>query len=170
MPTTMKLIAKNVLGSDTASVTFSSIPGTYTDLLVMWSARTTRSGVVDDLIKAQFNAAGDTNLTVRYLRGTGSTAASNNDTVAYVGYLPGADGTINTHGSGELYIPNYAGSTAKSMSATGVNESNQSAVQMGAFAVLWNSTAAITEIKLLPAFSGNLATNSSFFLYGITKA
>lgn len=170
MPTTMKLIAKNVLGSSASSVTFSSIVGTYTDLYLVASARTDRSGAAIDFVKFQFNGAGDANLSARRLFGDGTSASSTTDTELYLGYCPAATATSNTFGSGEAYIPNYAGSTNKSVSITGTMETNATDSRMAAIAGLWSNTAAITEIKLLPLIGPNFVSGSSFFLYGITKA
>jgi hypothetical protein len=170
MATTMKLIAKNVLGSDTSSVTFSSIPGTYTDLLLVCSVRSSRSAS-NDGIKARFNGAGsDTNHSSRVLVGDGSVTLSGTGSFVRVGYATGSTATSNTFGSSEMYIPNYAGSTAKSMSSFGAQEDNAANADMGVAASLWNSTAAITSIELLLLTGPNFKSGSSFFLYGITKA
>jgi hypothetical protein len=69
-----------------------------------------------------------------------------------------------------MYVPNYAGSTNKSMSSTGVQETNASGADMGAAASLWSSTDAITQIQILPLTGPNFVSGSSFYLYGITKA
>ena len=169
MATTMKLIAKNVLGSDTASVTFSSIVGTYTDLLLVISARTDRASDSDP-VKIQFNATGsDTNHSCRVLQGSGTDAVSATESRINAGIVAGNNATANTFGIAEAYIPNYAGSTKKSVSAGGAGENNGTAF-MNVVAGLWDSTSAITEIKVLPVFGTNLKSGSSFFLYGITKA
>jgi hypothetical protein len=171
MATTCKLIAKNTLGSDTGSVTFSSIPATYTDLLLLASIRSDRSAAVADWIKLRFNgAASDTSHDSRALYGSGSAAASLTDPSARIGYAAAASATADTFGNFEVYIPNYAGSTNKSYSATGVAETNASAQFMAAVAGLWSSTNAINQIQVLPDVGTNLKSGSSFFLYGILKA
>lgn len=165
MATTCKLIAKTTLGSTAASVTFSSIPATYTDLLVLVSAQTT-SGTGASSIKIRFNGAStDTNHTSRVLQGNGASVASYTYTIAHVGEVPGS-GT-SAWCNNEIYIPNYAGSANKSISASSVTEYNATTAYISASAALWSSTAAITQIQLL---SGTMSIGSSFFLYGITKA
>jgi hypothetical protein len=163
----MKMIAKNVLGSDTATVTFSSIPGTYTDLTLVISGRSTHSSVVDALIG--FNSS-TSSFSSRYLYGTGS-AVGSSTLARYLGAVSGTPTTANTFGSSETYIPNYAGATNKSYSTTTVTENNaaSSGIYTEAIAGLWSNTAAITSIELTTS-SGSWLSGSSFFLYGITKA
>ena len=172
MPTTMKLIAKNVLGSDTASITFSSIPGTYTDLMILSSCRSTAAGSDSVDMYAQFNSA-TTNYSMRRLYGNGSSAASDTASGAAtslrVGNMPGTNPTADTFSSVSIYIPNYAGSTNKSVSADSCSENNGTLALVMAWASLWSNTAAITDILLAP-LSGSFKSGSSFFLYGITKA
>ena len=173
--TNMRLIAKNVLGSDTASVAFSDIPGTYTDLLLVVSARSSRASNTYEEMRIRLNGtSSDSNFTNRYLTGNGSTAASGTiTTYGYAGDLPASSVTANTFGTTEIYFPNYAGSANKSFSLTTVQENN-SATAGNAYidisAGLWSSIAAITQIYLFCANSTNFVTGSSFFLYGITKA
>ena len=173
MATTCKLIAKNVLGSDTASVTFSSIPGTYTDLLLIISARTDR-GNNGDAILTQFNGDTGNNYSNRSLYATGSSAVSASwpgvSGIYLVQATTAASDTANTFGNSETYIPNYAGSTNKSVSHTGVQENNAATSYMSADAGVWSNTAAITSIVLKPFNGTNFKSASSFFLYGITKA
>ena len=74
MPVTYNLIASNTLSSSAASVTFSAIPGTYTDLLL----RITGRGIYAEKYSAamiQPNANGY-NTSSTYLEGTGTTASS----------------------------------------------------------------------------------------------
>jgi len=174
MATTCKLIAKNVLGSNATDVTFSSIPGTYTDLYLLISARSNRATVTYDSVILLLNGDSANNMTGRTLRGNGSAASSFSQAAAKALEIDtsatGADATSNTFGSLEVYIPNYAGSTNKSISATAAHETNASTAYIGAVAGLWSNTAAITSIKITPSGANNFVTNSSFFLYGITKA
>lgn len=169
MATTMKLIAKQTLGSNASTVTFSDIPGTYTDLLAVLSIRSTRSAQVVDNLLALLNGS-STAYTARILSGDGSAAGSSNWTSAYATLAVTAAGaTSNTFSSVEIYIPNYAGSTNKSFSTTAVSENNATSARIEATATLWSNTAAVTSI-VFDLDVGDFVTNSSFFLYGITKA
>ena len=169
MATTYELIASQTLGSDAATVTFSSIPGTFDDLVFVYSVRTT-TAVVGENIKARFNGAGsDTNHSARRLSGNGSTAASSTQAYLLIGTASGSSSTADSFGSGEMYIPNYAGGSNKSCSMTSVQETNAIGASIYVLAGLWSDTSAITDIEILPV-TGNLKTGSTFDLYGITKA
>ena len=169
MPTTMKLVAKNVLGSDTASMTFSDLPSTYTDLYIVCSMRSDRATVWDDLRMRVNGATSDTNHSGRFVQGNGASASSG--TLAYIGAsINGNNSTTNTFSNVEFYIPNYAGSTAKSMSQTEVAETNATTAYISAFAFLWNSTAAITSLRFDSTNAANFRSGSSICIYGITKA
>ena len=169
MASTYELIASQTLGSDTASVTFSGIPGTYTDLYAVASARTNRASNTWADTRIRFNgAANDTNLSGRYLQGTGSAAASGTTAYAWVGDVTASTATASTFASLEIYLPNYAGSTNKSYSSTCAHETNSSTAYLVAIAGLWSDTSAITSLTLVPV--GSFVTGSSFFLFGITKA
>jgi hypothetical protein len=167
MATTCKLIAKNVLGSASATITFSSIPQTgYTDLLLVCSTRTTRSSAAD-YVSVRPNGA-TTNLSIRTLQGQGSGGSSGTDT-GWWSINNGATSTSNCFSSHEFYIPNYAGSTNKSVSITGVMEQNDATAYIQAIAGLWSSTSAITSLDVV-GYYNSFVSGSSFFLYGISKA
>jgi hypothetical protein len=162
----MKLIAKQTLGSTTATVTFSDIPQTYTDLLVVVSARGNASAITSFLIMTI--AGSGTTSSPRYLQGNGSTAGSGANVGGFMGYIPAATSTASTFGNTELYIPNYTGSTAKSVSTSTVTENNATTAQIGVHAAIFG-TAAATSLAFT-ANDSNFVSGSSFFLYGITKA
>ncbi len=169
MATTMKLIAKASLGSAAADITFTSIPATYTDLYLVVSAR---SATGSDNVLMQFNGS-TSNYTYRIIRGSGSAAASlTNTAFSWTGAAIDLGYTTNTadmFANHEAYIPNYAGSTNKSVSTTGAQEANSSTAYITAGAGLWSDTSAITSIKLY-GYNYNLEANTTAYLYGITKA
>jgi len=119
MALTYTLIASNTVGSTpVTSVTLSSIPSTYTDLLVKFSTRNNDNVNSFAHIGMRFNGDTGTNYNYVILRGDGSGAISAAGTIAQVagGLGNGNASTANTFGSGEFYIPNYAGSNVKSLS------------------------------------------------------
>ena len=165
MATTCKLIAKSVLGSDTASVTLGSIPTTFDDLLVLVSARSATSGTAHYL-NTQFNSG---NVSVRYLYAYNTTKGSNS-TGSLDPEIPGSTSTANTFGSIEIYIPNYAVSQYKSCSVSNHKvDASAANLSIEVFAGLRSTTSAITEISF-SVNGGVIAAGSSFYLFGITKA
>jgi len=171
MATTCKLIQKVVLGSSAASIDFTSIPSTFDDLYCIMSLRSDHSGLIYDAVRLRFNgAASDTNHSCRYIQGNGSAASSQSLSLINVAVPPAASATANTFGNSTIYIPNYAGSAAKSLSNTDAHETNGSTAYMTALAGLWNDTSAITSFKLESRNSANFVAGSSAYLYGITKA
>jgi hypothetical protein len=171
MPNTMTLIASSTVGSGgAASIDFSSIPSTYTDLQILLSARTTRSGN-NDFIQIRFNGS-TTNYSARFLYGS-STAQSFTDTKIY-GYTSSAPSTANTFGSLSYYVPNYLSSNNKSVSIDSVSENNASTADSYALCLvagLWSNTSAITSITLQPlSGTDNFVQYSTAYLYGIIKS
>jgi hypothetical protein len=84
--------------------------------------------------------------------------------------IPGTDTTSNTFSSTQVYIPNYAGSTNKSVSIDHVTENNATnAYFSGIVAGLWSNTAAITSVKILDQDGGSLVAGSTASIYGILK-
>jgi hypothetical protein len=171
MPSTyIQIGTAQVVGSGgAASMTFTSIPATYTDLVVKISAR----GVNGDpycYTSLALNTV-TTNQTARGLNGTASSASSFTAT-NFQFFINGNTSTASTFSNNEFYIPNYAGSTNKSLSLDGVFESNSSSADnnyLQLMADLWSSTAAITSITIT-GVSGNLAQYSSAYLYGVSNA
>lgn len=171
MAITYTLIASNTLGSSAASVTFSSIPNTYTDLVLRVSARTDEATVTNSGLWIDFNGLNTNIYSSTNLQGNGSAATSYADPATnrfYSGLATGAGATSNTFSSTEVYISNYLVSASKPNSMFTVNETNAAAINMRAVANLWGNTAAITSIRFTPGGT-NFVSGSSFFLYGIKK-
>jgi hypothetical protein len=168
----MKLIETKTLGTAAASIEFTSIPQTFSDLVLLVSGRSTNAAFVNNGI-IQFNGSGGTAYSSRRLFGNSGgvtvEATSNNDSV-FQFPQNGANTTANTFSNGVIYIPNYTGSTTKSFSADSVSETNsttQGQVQTSILAGLWNDTSAITSVRV--ATDTNWAANTTISLYGITK-
>ena len=172
MATTYTLISSNVLSSTAATVTFSSIPATYTDLVVRVSARGTTSST---FVTTRYTLNGDTAANYSYIRvsGNGSAASSvgdSNNIVLYIpAGIPAATATANTFGSFEIYIPSYTVSANKPMSVFSVQENNITAAQTNAIAHLWRNTAAVTSIEFTLNVD-DFASGSSFYLYGVKNS
>ena len=171
MPATYTLIASNTLSSSAASVTFSSIPGTYTDLVLRWSARNTSSG---ENAQIRFNSDSATNYSRTNLYGDGSAAYSirgTSESYFYFGFsIDASTRTADTFASAELYIPNYTVSANKPIGGFSTLETNATACDTPAvIAALWRNTATITSIDISPV-TNSFASGSSFFLYGIKNS
>ena len=171
MATTYTAIASQVLSSTAASITFSSIPGTYTDLVLKVSARTTYASNSIDQLQMKINGT-STGYSMTRIQGSGATATSSavaNDTSYAYPQIDAAQATTSTFSTVEYYVPNYVASTAKQLNIFGVQENNSASAYMTNNAALWNNTAAITSITLYGSYSGGLfAIGSRFDLYGIT--
>ena len=158
-------IATSTLGSNTATVTFSSISG-YTDLVMVFNGLVVQNS---DAIWLQFNSDSSTNYSWTRLTGNGTTAASSrsSSTAGTSNWYGGsANGISNSSNSTViLQVFNYANSTTYkswiSRTASLGVECSQG---------LWRNTAAITSITLGVEGSRNYASGSTFTLYGIASA
>jgi hypothetical protein len=168
----MKLIESKTLGTNQASIEFTAIPDTFTDLVAVCSLRTTRTAAAFDNAKIRLNGT-TTGYSERNLLGNGSSASSQSgsgNAFDFLNYTATNGGTSNTFGNSIVYIPNYTGSTNKSVSVDAVSENNgtQSAQAIGAG--LWSNTAVITSITFLGGvneFTADLVAGSTVSLYGI---
>jgi hypothetical protein len=168
MANTFELIASSTVGVlGAASIDFTSIPSTYTDLCLNVSVRGSFVALNDSLY---VNVNGSTaNQTGRVLLGDGSTAGSQSFSRIVGRDIPGVAATSNTFSNISIYCPNYAGSSFKSFSIDDVMENNGTTVVMGISANLWSITSAITSLSLVPA-SGNFVQYSTAYLYGVKNA
>ncbi len=170
MANTYKTIASVTVGSGGASdIDFTSIPQTYTDLLLVCSTRLSASGI--EALDMRFNNDTGSNYSYRYIQGTGSgitggaaTATSFDEAMV----TNGNSSTANTFSNSSLYIPSYRSSNYKSFSLDTVEEENATAAYMRLEAGLWNSTAAITSIKIYGSTS--FAQYTTATLYGINNS
>jgi hypothetical protein len=169
----MELIEVKTLASAVASVTFSTIPQTYTDLKLLISSKSSE-GSQSANYWIQFNSDTGANYTNKRIYSGATTAASDNGNTGIngisAGFIPGdIANTTSTFSNCEIYIPNYAGSATKSVSCDSSSEGNQtSGVWLNTAAGLWNNTAAITSLTI--AVTGASQTiGSTFYLYGISN-
>lgn len=153
-----------------ASITFNSIPATYTDLLVKFSARVSTGGAGTDQILVSLNGS-TSSFSMRILYGSGSSAGSinNGGNERLIGWIDNSGNTASTFASGEVSIPYYNSANYKAISTDLVLENNATAVYTTMAANLWSNTAAITSIALTPA-SGSFEQYTTASLYGIKKS
>lgn len=169
----MTLISTVTVGAGgAASIDFTSIPQTFTDLYLFVNCRTIRAANVGDDIIIRLNSDSGANYSYMHLLGTGSATASglgSSATFGYIGICPAVNATANTFGSKGVYIPNYSGSTAKSFSVDAVSENNGTESYQFILANLWTGTAAINSISVFSNTSSNFVQYSTASLYGILK-
>jgi hypothetical protein len=170
MATTYEAIATVTVGSGgAANIEFTSIPATYTDLLLKLSVRSDYAAVFSRN-KLQINAI-TTGYDSRLVYGQDTTvsSATSTDYITYF-YSTGSSATASTFSNTEIYIPNYAGSNNKSTSSDSVAESNTAATFLSLAAGLLSNTAVISSLKITDANGGNLVQHSSATLYGIKNS
>jgi hypothetical protein len=169
MANTYKLIESKTLSSAVASVTFTSIPQTYTDLQLLISSRATQN-VSRELILIRPNGS-TTNHSRKLLFGYDSSLVATGDgNDSYIAWQNGNTNTANTFTNTSIYFPNYTSSNYKSYSADAVAENNSTSswiVNLG-FG-LWSNTNAITSLEITCETS-TFAVNSTFYLYGIKNS
>jgi len=176
MANTYTLIEARTLSSSTASITFSAIPQTYTDIKVVYSLRTNLSGgpfYFDDLA-VRLNGDTGSNYSRLTLRAReGSVASNKTSPTTFMDIYAGdaANATSNTFSNGEFYIPNYTGSNYKSLSCDGASEHNSANdVQLGFAAGLWSNSAAVTSLIIYSQNSSDFVQYSTAYLYGIKNS
>ena len=152
-------IASQTLTSAASSITFSSISGAYTDLVIVTNGTAVTSAAV---VQVELN--GDTtagNYSNTYIYGDGTSAVSNiqtSDKMVGRNYIAQQNNIIQ--------FMNYSNSTTYK---TILSRSNSAGNAVQALVALWRNTAAVTSIKLLVG-AGNFDTGTTFSLYGIAAA
>jgi hypothetical protein len=158
-------IATTTLGSAASSVTFSSISGSYTDLVLVMNGGTAATTNV----QLRFNSDTGTNYSSTQLYGDGSAAGS-------ARYSNAAGLQVNYYGYPEnafdwnsiCHIQNYSNATTYK---TVIARANRAGNGTNASVGLWRSTSAITSVTIRSSDgSTNFNVNSTFSLYGITAA
>jgi hypothetical protein len=169
MAKTYEPIATNTLGSDQASISFSSFAG-YTDVILVASTRSTHSA--NGPITIRFNGDTGSNYSYTRLYGSGSAASSDRFTNASsidFGFMPGTNSTSGIFGISTLHLQNYANTTTNKTSLVRWNTEGSVTAYTAAVVGLWRNTAAITSMSIAYT-TGNILTGSTFTLYGIKAA
>jgi hypothetical protein len=176
MPTNPNMVAIQTVtvgSGGAASIEFTNIPQTYTDLVIKASLRDTRTDSPVTDVALTFNNSA-TGYSMRMIYGDGSSAgsASSSGASRITGFYENTNQTTsNTFSNNEIYIPNYTSSNNKSVSIDGVAENNATTIYSSLVAGLWADSSAITSIKLVPAVGSlSYAQYSTATLYGVTSA
>jgi hypothetical protein len=168
MPITYEPIATNTLGSAAATVTFSTISGAYTDLVLVTNLKTTTTS---QEVTVKINNDTGSNYSLTNLRGDGSTAASLRRSSQTVGNISKeiSPNTAFEFVSVSTFM-NYSNATTyKTWLSRNNRASASNAPGTEALVGLWRSTSAITEL-VIGLTGGNFDTGSTFTLYGIKAA
>lgn len=162
---TYSQIATQTLGSTASSVTFSSIPQTYTNLVLILNLKAASGSTAYPRIL--FNSDTGTNYSLTHLTGNGSSATSGRTTNS-VGYITGltVESSAEFNFNGIYHIPQYSNTTTNK---TVIGRCNNAAGHTEATVTLWRNTAAITNIDLVNV-NANFAIGCTFTLYGIRGA
>jgi hypothetical protein len=177
MPNTMTLISSSTVGSGgTSTISFNSIPQTYTDLKIFYSARSNKTSAAYANLTIRFNGDSGSNYGFKMVYGTGSNVYSAEtipDTGVQWAYITTDGATANTFGNGFWYIPNYTSSNPKSVNGDSVSEHNETGTSIASMrSGRWTGTAAITSISIVVSGTIDLTIkeNSTFYLYGIKNS
>jgi hypothetical protein len=164
----MTQISKTVLGSPAASVTFSAIPGSYTSLMLVIVARSSKSANFDQLEMAFNGDSTQANYIEFFSGGPGVTAGTQNNNI--MGEIAAANSAANAPGFMDILVPGYAGTTflksfrSFSMGFTSTTLASLQRVDQFGY---WNNAAAVTSLVLSLLGGANFVTGSTFTLYGI---
>jgi len=165
MPATYEPIATTTLGSSSATITFSSIPATYTDLRLVFVGTTATSTI----FTVRLNADSSALYSSTYLQGDGTSTASGRYTAQTLIYPTGSLSTIPEMITLDIF--SYAGSTFKTFLLEEIGDNNGSGV-VSKFVCLYRNTSAITSVNLTALYgsTNTFAIGTTATLYGIKAA
>lgn len=168
MAKTYEPIATTTLGSAAASYTFSSIAGTYTDLVIVAANLVATSG--NPNVNLTYNGDTATNYSSTNLEGTGAAAQSSRRT-SVASITEGNNVSLGgSNPSAIIYnVMNYSNTTTYKTVLVRNSELSTTYSGTGATVGLWRSTAAITSVTLTIG-GGTFAAAATFTLYGIKAA
>jgi hypothetical protein len=156
MPATYTPISTTTLGSSTNSVTFSSIPSTYTDLVLVWTAACD-AGVLQ---RVQFNSDSTTSNYSSAMIYAATTARYSDSWIYNLAV------TVNGLNGGQLFLNDY---TSTSKYKTSLSQFGEYGLGVYYATQTWRNTSAVTSITLQTS-SNNYVSGSIFTLYGIKAA
>lgn len=164
-------IAEFVLAIATASITFSSIPGTYRHLMLAWEGRGDTAATNTALV-VQANADAGTNYDVQLVNTSAASTTSAATTATanpQLGFMSAASAPAAYAGGGQIVVPNYTSTTFhKMLVCTTAWQTGAGAGQVDLSSVFWHpaSPVAITSLKFFPS-AGNFVAGGNFQLYGM---
>jgi hypothetical protein len=172
MPATYEPIATQTVSTPTATITFSSIPATYTDLRVVMCLADDDSEAGTGAPTFTFNGDTATNYSQTVLRGDGASASSQqqtSQTKIYALYWNNSPTSTTMFPMMTLDIFSYAGSTNKSVLITASDDRNGTG-SVERTVGLYRSTSAITQLSISNDGNKKFETGSIVTIYGIKAA
>jgi len=149
-----------------ATISFTSIPQTYTDLLILYSCRSSDSATNWNNMKLSFNgSASDGVWRFLAMYNAGMAEGSGGQVEVWINFNAS---TGNSFSNSYVYITDYAVAASKNIYVDTAAEGNAQDQILGMVGGLWNNNAAITSITATPS-SGSFMQYSSATLYGIKK-
>ena len=164
---TLVPIATTTLGSAAASYTFTSIPSTYTNLVLVASGLTTSASTTKLNVG---NGSIDTgsNYSWTVISGTGSAANSYRESnVTYTQNERYANWDTTNNANTIIQIQNYSNTTTYK---TWLSKGNNAATGVDAIVGLWRSTSAINQVQISCTNATTFKVGCTFTLYGIKAA
>jgi hypothetical protein len=158
---------KITLGTATSTITFSSISGAYTDLIIVgnWGQSVDSESCLFRVGNGSVDTG--TNYSATEVWGSGTAAGSQRTSTANgarITYSTGGGSAVTSNFA--LHLMNYANTTTNKSFLTRYNVPSSAYPGTGIFASLWRSTAAIDTVQLYLT-GGNFLAGSTFSLYGI---
>ena len=170
-PNMIKIQTVTVGSGGAASIDFTNIPQTYTDLQIVLSGRQSSTGGTN--VNMKFNGSSTSYINRDIISASGTVVSESTilgTSSIKIGFIPdNTNYTVSTFSNQLVYIPNYTSSNYKSVSTDSAMENNSTSVYFGLFAGLWSNTSAITSIALT-CENGNFVQYSTATLYGLTSA
>jgi hypothetical protein len=164
------IYTQTVGATSVGAVTFNNIPQTFTDLMLLVSARNnyTSGNGIGTYIRFNGNSSGYSYTGLFGDGGTAGSARASSTTEILAGESGQANLTAGVFGNAQITIPNYTAATFKQVISDGVNENNATGALQRVYAGLWQNTSPITSLSV---FYGSILFTqySTFSLYGITK-
>jgi len=180
MANTFTLIEAKTLTSNAASIEFTSIPQTYTDLKLVLSLRSARSGSTRDDLKITINSDTGSNYSGKRLFASDGTNATSQGFTStgpgsqlFLGAIPASSATNNTFSNIEAYFSNYTiVANIKSISCDFTYENNDATNNVTGFSAMQfnNTTSGITTLKIEIISANDFVQYSTAYLYGIKNS
>ena len=176
MPLTYRVLASTVLTTTTQNVAFSSIPSTFTDLVLRITNRSGEASSPDYFFTIRLNGDNTSAYTYTRILGQGTSVSANRGTGStslLAGSTTAGGATSNAFGAHEIYIPNYTSNQPKIVASDSAQETNSTSAYRSTIAGTWNPSpvqAAVTSITITDGGGVGFVNGSSFYLYGIKKS